>query len=362
MCAEETKCDVEIYKETRLSSGEKTYMERLKEKGKGHVNVEENEDGEDNESSEDSLNGIHFEDSEEERMHNFYEDIGEGASIGRVDNGDGTSQMDNGQGIHKGLTTTEIQKEHVIEDDYITYKLDNGANDDSDNAGSKKRGGPKGTTKKGSTSKKSKATAENGCEVTAGNESQATAGNGSQATVGNKAQAPTTKNMSHATQPEENYAPTDVTPTQHGVHLSQNSVTLSEAMKIYYGIDPDELEALLNDDDILDIPPLRIDTSPAKNNMPGPKIFIGKCPKASKPVVNPTMSDHVKIMISPKKKSKIVASPIRKSDRLRTLMTKNIEGYGRDPNDPFVIPEEDSTIGSSRRKKKWDDIQKSVTQ
>ena len=32
MCAEETKCDVEIYTEARLSSGEKTYMERLKEK------------------------------------------------------------------------------------------------------------------------------------------------------------------------------------------------------------------------------------------------------------------------------------------------------------------------------------------
>ena len=44
-------------------------------------------------------------------------------------------------------------------------------------------------------------------------------------------------------------------------------------------------------------------------------------------------------MTSPKKKSKIVASPSRKSDRLRTLKTKNIEGLGRDPNDSFVIPE-----------------------
>ncbi|CAI8619407.1 unnamed protein product [Vicia faba] len=107
-------------------------MERLKEKVKGHVNVEENEDGEDNKSSEDSLNGIHFEDNEEERMHDFDEDMGEGAGTSGMDNGDGTCQMDNGQGIHKGLTTTEMQREHVIEDDYITYELDSGTDDDSD--------------------------------------------------------------------------------------------------------------------------------------------------------------------------------------------------------------------------------------
>ncbi|CAI8610185.1 unnamed protein product [Vicia faba] len=177
-------------------------------------------------------------------------------------------------------------------------------------------GGPKGTTKKGGTYKKSKATVGNG--------SQTTAGNGSQFTAGNESQAPNARNMN-----------------------------------------PDELEELLNDDDILDIPPLRIDTSPAKNNMPGPKTFIGKFPKVSnpvKPAVNPTMSDPVKIMISPRKKSKNVASPIRKSDRFGTLKTKNMEGPGRDPNDPFVIPEEDSTIGTSRGNEKWDDIQKSVTQ
>ncbi|CAI8606233.1 unnamed protein product [Vicia faba] len=132
MCAEETKCDVEIYTKKRLSSGEKTYMERLKEKEKGYVNVEENEDGEDSESSEDSLNDIYFKDSEEEMMYDFDEDMGEGAGIGGVDNGDGTSQMDNGQGIHKELNTADMQREHVIEDDYITNELDSGADDDSD--------------------------------------------------------------------------------------------------------------------------------------------------------------------------------------------------------------------------------------
>ncbi|CAI8617866.1 unnamed protein product [Vicia faba] len=106
MCDEETKCDVEIYTEAISSSGEKTYMERLKEKEKGHVNVEENEDGEGSETSEESLNGIHFEDSEEEMMHDFDKDMVEGDGRGGLDNGDSTSQMDNGQGIPKGLTTT----------------------------------------------------------------------------------------------------------------------------------------------------------------------------------------------------------------------------------------------------------------
>ena len=125
-CAEESKCDVEIYTEARLSSGEKTYMERLKEKEKGNVNVE------DSESSEDSLNDIHFKDSEEERMHGFDEDMGEGVGTGGVDNHDDIYQMDNGQWIHKGLTTAEMEMEHVIEDDYIINELDSGADDDSD--------------------------------------------------------------------------------------------------------------------------------------------------------------------------------------------------------------------------------------
>ncbi|CAI8584336.1 unnamed protein product [Vicia faba] len=107
-------------------------MERLKEKQKGHVNVEENEDGKDSESYKYSLNGIHFEDNEEERMHDFDEDMGEDAGTGGVDNGDGIGQMDNGQGIHKGLTTTEMQRQHLIEDDHIIDELDSGANDDSD--------------------------------------------------------------------------------------------------------------------------------------------------------------------------------------------------------------------------------------
>ncbi|XP_058764112.1 uncharacterized protein LOC131637534 [Vicia villosa] len=73
MCAEETKSDIEIYTEP---------------KEKENVNVEESEDGE---SSEDSLDGIHFDDSEEERMNDIDEDVGEEINngAGGVENGAG---------------------------------------------------------------------------------------------------------------------------------------------------------------------------------------------------------------------------------------------------------------------------------
>ena len=154
MCAEETKCDVEIYTEAKSCSGGKTYMERLKEKEKGHVNVEESEKGEGSQSSEDFLDSIHFDDREEERMHDFDDVIGEGQVDGNGSvqgDGTGTIQADGtstvqaddtgrvqadgigtGQGIHKGFTTVEMDMEHVIDDDYIIDELDSGADDDSD--------------------------------------------------------------------------------------------------------------------------------------------------------------------------------------------------------------------------------------
>ncbi|XP_058742781.1 uncharacterized protein LOC131615651 [Vicia villosa] len=169
----------------------------------------------------------------------------------------------------------------------------------------------------------------------------------------------------------------DVPHSNEDVPHSQNTVSSAEAMKKYCGIDPDELEALLDDEEILDIAPLRIDTSPVKSKRSGPKTFIGKCPKVPKPVkpsIAPkvskaankptmsTMSDPVKAMISPRKKSNLAASPIRKSDRLRTLKAKNIQGPGRDQNDPLEIPDEDSTVSSASGRKPWADIQKSMTQ
>lgn len=66
---------------------------------------------------------------------------------------------------------------------------------------------------------------------------------------------------------------------------------------MYCGIDPGELAALLNNDDILDIEPLNVDTSPAKPLVPSKqlvnvnlvkptvKTFIGAKPKVPKPAV-----------------------------------------------------------------------------
>lgn len=99
--AEKSSFGVEIYIEQRLSSGEKTYMYRLIDKQKGHESVEKHECVRDSESNEDSLDDIHFEDSEEERMHDFDEDIGEGLNIG-VDNGESRKELVNGVGIVQG--------------------------------------------------------------------------------------------------------------------------------------------------------------------------------------------------------------------------------------------------------------------
>src|SRR3954471_19677889 len=109
MCAEETKSDIEIYTEP---------------KEKENVNVEESEDGE---SSEDSLDGIHFEYSEEERMNDIDEDVGEeinNSGAGGVEDGaggveDGAGGIENGAGgaesgaggIHTGMMTAEMEKE-----------------------------------------------------------------------------------------------------------------------------------------------------------------------------------------------------------------------------------------------------------
>lgn len=48
-------------------------------------------------------------------------------------------------------------------------------------------------------------------------------------------------------------------------------------------------------------------------------------------------------------------------DRLRTLKTRDITGPERHADDPFVIPEEDISVGSAKGKKTWNDIQKSLT-
>lgn len=59
---------VEIYTEAKNTTGELTYMERLIEIQKRHVSGEGDSDDE-YEASEYFVDGIHFEDNEEERMH-----------------------------------------------------------------------------------------------------------------------------------------------------------------------------------------------------------------------------------------------------------------------------------------------------
>ncbi|XP_058742768.1 uncharacterized protein LOC131615642 [Vicia villosa] len=115
MCAEETKSDIEIYTEP---------------KEKENVNVEESEDGE---SSEDSLDGIHFDDSEEERMNDIDEDVCEEINNGAGGVENGAGGVENGAGgIHTGMMTAEMEREHLIDDEYLTDELDSGADDDSD--------------------------------------------------------------------------------------------------------------------------------------------------------------------------------------------------------------------------------------
>ncbi|CAI8619534.1 unnamed protein product [Vicia faba] len=79
---EKNNCDVEMYTEPKLSMVEKAYMEGLIENQKGHESVEGS--AEDSEPSEDSMDGIHFEDSEEQKMHEFDEDLDEGLRIGWI--------------------------------------------------------------------------------------------------------------------------------------------------------------------------------------------------------------------------------------------------------------------------------------
>lgn len=63
------------------SISELTYMDMLRERNKGQQSVEDDEnDGQCSESIDETINGIHFEDNEEERMHDFDEDFNEGFS------------------------------------------------------------------------------------------------------------------------------------------------------------------------------------------------------------------------------------------------------------------------------------------
>ncbi|XP_058781960.1 uncharacterized protein LOC131656219 [Vicia villosa] len=159
----------------------------------------------------------------------------------------------------------------------------------------------------------------------------------------------------------------------------------------YCDWDAETLEAILSCEGVLDIPPIRVDTTPVKKakSVPIPveknhtnatsstadqsknspskatqsrlKVFFGKKPPASKQV--PSKSDPVKIL-SPTKKAKIktgLASTQskRQSERLKTLKVRDIPGPGREPDNPVVINEDD---GDENNSKNWEDICRSMTQ
>lgn len=91
--AKKNNFDVERYTQPKLSTCELTYIERLIENQKEHKSVENSV--EESESSYESMNGIHFKDNEEERMHGFDEDFDEGFNF-RVDEGEPKRENVNG--------------------------------------------------------------------------------------------------------------------------------------------------------------------------------------------------------------------------------------------------------------------------
>ena len=86
---------VEIYTEEKPVTGEETFIDKVREKGKGIMRQEEVEEGVEYESSDESLKDVHFDDSEEERMNEsdesgLEEGVDEGVEAGlkqRVDLG-----------------------------------------------------------------------------------------------------------------------------------------------------------------------------------------------------------------------------------------------------------------------------------
>ncbi|XP_058746137.1 uncharacterized protein LOC131619011 [Vicia villosa] len=112
------KCNVEIYCEPKPEGGVSSFMDMIKWKGNGVL---------DDESSDESVRDVHFDDSEEEMMKDFEEEmIGVDAEPTKQNVPCGSSRQ-----CAKVFVTEELGKQHVIEDEYMTDELDSGAEDDS---------------------------------------------------------------------------------------------------------------------------------------------------------------------------------------------------------------------------------------
>ncbi|XP_058762568.1 uncharacterized protein LOC131635949 [Vicia villosa] len=166
----------------------------------------------------------------------------------------------------------------------------------------------------------------------------------------------------------------DVVPVQDDVQDAPNTdINDSQSsLKKYCGIDAETLAKILDDDEILDVQPLNVDTSPVKRTV---RTFVGKAPKVVKKTSKstassssrPTCSEPVKKPIQKPKPKKIVDMGVQKrqSDRLRTIKTKNIPGPGKKPDDPLVIYEDEATSDQSKGGKQsedWEAICKRMTQ
>lgn len=147
MFAFENNYEVEVFIEPKPVTEETTFMEKVREKGKGkkyeakvrkkyEEEVDKSSESE-GESIDEFMEGVHFDDSEEERMKGFDEGFDEGIDEG-VDEGlnegvdgeprDGENPSEPPNNI---FITQEMGKEHVSEEEYMTDELDSGANDDS---------------------------------------------------------------------------------------------------------------------------------------------------------------------------------------------------------------------------------------
>ncbi|CAL5188337.1 unnamed protein product [Lathyrus oleraceus] len=100
MYAIENNCEVEISCESKPITGEATFMDKVKEKGKGKTcdEVSDKLSESNGDSSDESARGVHFDDSEEKRMKRFIEGYDKGLDAG-VDDDPRTEHVANNKAL-----------------------------------------------------------------------------------------------------------------------------------------------------------------------------------------------------------------------------------------------------------------------
>ncbi|CAI8610067.1 unnamed protein product [Vicia faba] len=339
---EKNEWEVEIYIEAKPSTGDLTYMDRLREKNKGQKSLEDDEnDGQCSESSDETINDIQFEDNEEERMHDFDEDFGEEVDEGLDEGDNGRDDVDGAthrQQTFSSFATSGMEKEHVIEENYMINELDNGA--DEDNCDDKPI-------------------------LIRFNEEEPMIKEFNSRLNNNKMKL--------------NEVVSDVR-LRFATKITCCKAFKARKISIQIVEGDSNLDGCLFGDNItLDIQPLRIDTSPIKQlttskpTSSGVKNFIGKSlAKLSKstksPARQPIRAKETTNNLShddPRKMVNQAPSVKIKSDRLMTLKTRNIVGPRNNHGYPFVILDKDAEPPfhvTTKRMEPWKDIQKGLTQ